>query len=53
MGWPQITAIVLMALGAGSSMARDGEPRQPHSAGAALIGTGIWSVLLIAGGFFS
>jgi hypothetical protein len=53
MGWPQITMVVLMALGLGISLAKHGEPREPYSFGTALLGTALAAGLLWAGGFFA
>ncbi|MFC0245790.1 hypothetical protein ACFOLL_12770 [Falsochrobactrum ovis] len=53
MGWPQITMIVLLALGIGVSAAKHGDPRPPYSIGVALISSAITVWLLIAGGFFT
>ena len=52
MGWPQITMIVLIALGVGISLAKHGEPRGNHSFGASLFSAALSVGLLYAGGFF-
>lgn len=53
MEWPQITMIVLLGLGVGIGLAKDGEPRDPHSFVKDIVGCAITVWLLIAGGFFN
>jgi hypothetical protein len=53
MGWPQITMIVLLALGVGIALAKNGQSKGNYSFGWAIIGAGINVGLLYAGGFFS
>jgi hypothetical protein len=50
--WPQITYIVLSAIGLGESLARHGKPRENENAVTSLISLGIWAWLLYEGGFF-
>lgn len=52
-GLPQLIYLIMLALGLGIAMAKHGEPRPPHDAGAALIGICIVLTLLYWGGFFS
>ncbi|MBB5985984.1 hypothetical protein [Sphingobium lignivorans] len=52
MNWPQITAIVLIALSLGIQLAKHGQPREPYSFPAATGAAVIWIVLLGAGGFW-
>lgn len=53
MNWPQITMIVLLALGVGISMAKHGESRPPYNGTVAIVAAAINAGLLYAGGFFS
>lgn len=54
MGWPQVTFIALMALSVGVTLALHGKPRTGnHNVVAALIGAGITTGIVYAGGFFS
>ncbi len=53
MNWPQITMIVLLTLGVGIALAKNGEDRPPYSAWAAIIGATIQAAVLYAGGFFA
>jgi len=53
MDWPQITWIVLAAIGLGIDLSRDGREKEGrHNFIATLIGTGLMAWLLWAGGFF-
>ena len=52
MNWPQITIIVLMAVAASMSLAKHGQPREPHSFWGMLASIGIWAGLLYAGRFW-
>lgn len=53
MGWPQITLIVLLALGTGLHLAKHGQPKNDtYSFWWALFGDAVIVGLLIAGGFF-
>jgi len=52
MGWPQITVVVLLAMGLGVAAAKHGEPNGNWSFGWALIGVALEVWLLIEGGFF-
>lgn len=52
-GWPQWIIIGLLLLSLFVNMANDGQPKKTtYSAGFALAEVAIWSMLLIAGGFF-
>lgn len=53
MGWPQITYIVLTALGLGLVLAKHGQPRKPFDFWDTAISSGLVLGLLYAGGFFS
>lgn len=53
MGWPQYTFIGLMALNLGLILGLHGKPRTGnHSFGSAVIGVGITTGVVWAGGFF-
>lgn len=53
MNWPQITLIVLFALGLGLEMAKHGQPQGDHNFWTTAIATALQVGLLIAGGFFN
>lgn len=50
---PQMLLIVLLTLGLGVSLAKHGEPRDPHSFWTTLISSAILAGLLHWGGFFA
>jgi len=50
--WPQITLLILMALGVGLASAKHGEPQPRYNAGVTIISTIILGVLLWFGGFW-
>jgi hypothetical protein len=52
MHWPQITLIVLFALGLGIGVAQHGQPQGPNNFWTTAIATALQLGLLIAGGFF-
>lgn len=53
MGWPQVTYIVLTALGFGLTLAKHGQPRDPYNFWHAIFGSGLMFGILYAGGFFA
>ncbi len=53
MSWPQITMIVLLALGVGVSTAKHGESRPPYNGFLAIGSAAISAWLLYVGGFFN
>lgn len=53
MGIPQIIIIVLLALGFGISIAKDGESKGNYSAGWTFLSTAIWVGILWWGGFWN
>lgn len=53
MHWPQITMIILMAMGLGISLANHGKPRSNENAVITIIANVISLGLLYMGGFFS
>ena len=52
MRWPQITMIVIFAMGLGISMVQHGKPQPPTNFWVRLLATAIDLGILIAGGFF-
>lgn len=52
MGWPQITVLVLLAMGVGASLVKHGEPKGNWSVWGSLFAAGVDVWLLHAGGFF-
>lgn len=52
LGWPQIIYMLLVALSFGVTVAKHGEPRDPHNCLTQLIGIAIVLPLLYWGGFF-
>lgn len=53
MNWPQITLIIMFALGLGLKMAQHGLPQGDHNFWTTLVATVIQVGILYAGGFFN
>jgi hypothetical protein len=53
LGWPQLIYLALVLIGFGYTVAKHGQPQNPHNIITSLVATSISMLILYLGGFFT